>query len=301
MTKRKYDKNNRIINNEKFISLFLENPDLLNFCIREICNQKKVEVNCNDLLLSHNSIPIGSLGEKFKQTDLIARNSNNIVNIEANNIIGKTTRMKNTSYIMKMYSESAKRGELYNTNKNFIQINFDNGNEENFGCLTKASILTIDGTAVLNNFNLLFLDVAKCYKKFYNLIREGKESEIDNHIRIGAFFYSNDPEELDIILGNMLDVELKKRVIGKVRDMYTMNEDYTLTNEERKQWGDFLYNGWKHEFTEKGRKEGRIAGIKENALKMIKGMLKKEMSYQDISDISGDTVEEIKEIEKSMK
>ena len=293
MTKRKYDKNNRIINNEKFISLFLENPDLLNFCIRELCNQKKVEVNCNDLLLSHNSIPIGSLGEKFKQTDLIARNSNNIVNIEANNIIGKTTRMKNTSYIMKMYSESAKRGELYNTNKNFIQINFDNGNEENFGCLTKASILTIDGTAVLNNFNLLFLDVAKCYKKFYNLIREGKESEIDNHIRIGAFFYSNDPDELDIILGNMLDVELKKRVIGKVRDMYTMNEDYTLTNEERKQWGDFLYNGWKHEFIEKG--------IKENALKMIKGMLKKEMSYQDISDISGDTVEEIKEIEKSMK
>ena len=293
MTKRKYDKNNRIINNEKFISLFLENPDLLNFCIREICNQKKVEVNCNNLLLSHNSIPIGSLGEKFKQTDLIARNSNNIVNIEANNIIGKTTRMKNTSYIMKMYSESAKRGELYNTNKNFIQINFDNGNEENFGCLTKASILTIDGTAVLNNFNLLFLDVAKCYKKFYNLIREGKESEIDNHIRIGAFFYSNDPDELDIILGNMLDVELKERVIGKVRDMYTMNEDYTLTNEERKQWGDFLYNGWKHEFIEKG--------IKENALKMIKGMLKKEMSYQDISDISGDTVEEIKEIEKSMK
>ena len=205
--------------------------------------------------------------------------------------------MKNTSYIMKMYSESAKRGELYNTNKNFIQINFDNGNEENFGCLTKASILTIDGTAVLNNFNLLFLDVAKCYKKFYNLVREGKESEIDNHIRIGAFFYSNDPDELDIILGNMLDVELKERVIGKVRDMYTMNEDYTLTNEERKQWGDFLYNGWKHEFTEKGR----IAGIKENALKMIKGMLKKEMSYQDISDISGDTVEEIKEIEKSMK
>jgi hypothetical protein len=297
MTKRKYDKNNRIINNEKFISLFLENPDLLNFCIREICNQKKVEVNCNDLLLSHNSIPIGSLGEKFKQTDLIARNSNNIVNIEANNIIGKTTRMKNTSYIMKMYSESAKRGELYNTNKNFIQINFDNGNEENFGCLTKASILTIDGTAVLNNFNLLFLDVAKCYKKFYNLVREGKESEIDNHIRIGAFFYSNDPDELDIILGNMLDVELKKRVIGKVRDMYIMNEDYTLTNEEVKQWGDFLYNGWKHEFTEKGK----IAGIKETALKMIKGMLKKEMSYQDISDISGDTVEEIKEIEKSMK
>ena len=54
-------------------------------------------------------------------------------------------------------------------------------------------------------------------------------------ILIGAFFYSNNPDELDIILDNMLDVELKERVIGKVRDMYTMNEDYTLTNEKIKQ------------------------------------------------------------------
>ena len=57
--------------------------------------------------------------------------------------------------------------------------------------------------------------------------------KIDNHIRIGAFFYSNDSDGLDIILGNMLDVELKRRVIRNVRDMYTMNENYTLTNEER--------------------------------------------------------------------
>ncbi len=54
-------------------------------------------------------------------------------------------------------------------------------------------------------------------------------------ILIGAFFYSNNQDELDIILGNMLDVEIKERVIGKVRDMYTMNEDYTLTNEKIKQ------------------------------------------------------------------
>ena len=91
----------------------------------------------------------------------------------------------------------------------------------------------------------------------------------------------------------MLDVELKKRVIGKVKDMYTMNEDYTLTNEEKKQWGDFLYNGWKHEFIEKG--------IKETALKMIKRMLKNDASYDFIAKVSDKSVEEIKEIEKSMK
>jgi predicted transposase/invertase (TIGR01784 family) len=103
----------------------------------------------------------------------------------------------------------------------------------------------------------------------------------------------------------MLNVELKKRVIGKVRDMYTMNEDYTLTREEAKKWGDFLYNGWKYEFTEDGkrigRKEGRIAGLKEKAIEMIKSMLKNDIDVKTVAKVSNKTIEEIKEIEKSMK
>ena len=75
--------------------------------------------------------------------------------------------------------------------------------------------------------------------------------------------------------------------------MYTMNEDYTLTNEEVKQWGDFLYNGWKHEFTE----EGRISGI----IEMIKGMFKNDIDVEKVAKVSDKSVEEIKEIEKSMK
>ena len=58
-----------------------------------------------------------------------------------------------------------------------------------------------------------------------------------------------------------------------------MNPDYSLTEETKKKYADFLYYGWKREFTEegmqKGLKRGRKQGIKENALKMIKGMLKK--------------------------
>ena len=107
----------------------------------------------------------------------------------------------------------------------------------------------------------------------------------------------------------MLDIELKKRVIDKAKEMYTMNDDYTLTKESADQYGEFLYYGWKHEFIEdgkrigrkEGRKEGIIQGIQQNVRKMIKSMLNKKMSYQDISDISGEPVSKIKEIEKSMK
>ena len=304
-----YYKKAKMIRNENFISLFLDNPDFLDFCIKTICKAVDLEVDYNYLNLKPNSISIGNGKEKFKQTDLIAKGNKYVFNIEANMYPNETTIKKNTSYLMEMYSKSTKRGMKYNSKKIFIQINFDNGNSNELGDLSKASIINRNDYLVVKNFHLIYLDIAKCYQKFYNLVNEGKVSEIDDYIRIGAFFYNDDVNELDTILGNMLDIELKKRVIGKVREMYTMNDDYTLTKEASDQYGRFLYYGWKEEFTEEGkkigrklgRKEGRIAGIKENAMKMIKGMLKKDISYQDISDISGETVEEIKEIEKSMK
>ena len=304
-----YNKKAKMIRNENFISLFLDNSDFLDFCIKEICNRKNIKVNCDNLNITYNELSIGKLNEKFKQADIKTSNKNNVINIEANNIVNKTTRMKNTSYLLKMYSEDTEKGKNYNTNKKFIQINFDNGNNKKFGLLSKASLLTMERHPVIDNLYFLYLDIAKCYKKFYNLVNEGKENKIANYIRIGALFYSNNPDEVDIILGNMLDINMKKRVINKIKEMYRMNPDYSLTEETKKNYADFLYYGWKREFTEegikKGRKEGKkegiIQGIQQNVRKMIKSMLNKKMSYQDISDISGESINKIKEIEKSMK
>ena len=304
-----YNKKAKMIRNENFISLFLDNSDFLDFCIKEICNRKNIKVNCDNLNITYNELSIGKLNEKFKQADIITSNEDNVINIEANNVVNKTTRMKNTSYLLKMYSEDTEKGKNYNTNKKFIQINFDNGNNKKFGLLSKASLLTMERHPVIDNLYFLYLDIAKCYKKFYNLVNEGKENKIANYIRIGALFYSNNPDEVDIILGNMLDINMKKRVINKIKEMYRMNPDYSLTEETKKNYADFLYYGWKREFTEegikKGRKEGKkegiIQGIQQNVRKMIKSMLNKKMSYQDISDISGESINKIKEIEKSMK
>ena len=82
----------------------------------------------------------------------------------------ETTIKKNTSYLMEMYSKSTKRGMKYNSKKIFIQFNFDNGNNNKFGDLSKASIINRNDYLVVKNFHLIYLDIAKCYQKFY----EGK-------------------------------------------------------------------------------------------------------------------------------
>jgi predicted transposase YdaD len=49
-----------------------------------------------------------------------------------------------------------------------------------------------------------------------------------------------------------------------------------------------------------GKAEGRAEGITQKTMEVIKAMLKKSMSLQDISDITGKTEEEILEIKESM-
>ena len=88
-----------------------------------------------------------------------------------------------------------------------------------------------------------------------------------------------------------------------------MNPDYSLTEETKKNYADFLYYGWKREFTEEGikkgrkeeKKEGIIQGIQQKATEMIKSMLKNDIDVEKIAKVSNKSIEEIKEIEKSMK
>ena len=46
---------------------------------------------------------------------------------------------------------------------------------------------------------------------------------------------------------------------------------------------------------------GRNEGIKQTTIDMIKVMFHKKMSYSDIADISGKSIDEIKKIEQTIK
>ena len=49
-----------------------------------------------------------------------------------------------------------------------------------------------------------------------------------------------------------------------------------------------------------GKKEGKIEGAEEKSLEVIINMLKKKLDYDTISEVTGKTIEEIKEIESNI-
>jgi hypothetical protein len=291
----------RCIYDPHFKSIFIENPNALASLISSITG---IDYNLmkNNLTIKTNEIPINGLDEKFKRTDFLITFDNYIINVEANGFKYDELKSKNTSYAMEVFAENTKSGKDYNTNLVLIQINLNAFSVTN-KILAKYYISDPEtGEIYLQNFIFYALDIAKSYKLFYNT----NEKDITNYIRWGAFLYSENLSELDNILGNMLAREEKEKLIRKV-DEINMRRDGTLTKKEAEEWGKFIEESLKREGYNEGIEQGIEQGIEkgieqgknEMVINTVKSMLSKKMSYEDISDIVGKSIDEIKEIENS--
>ena len=75
---------------------------------------------------------------------------------------------------------------------------------------------------------------------------------------------------------------------------------------KRMSLNDFNLHAWKQQemkdlVIREGNRISKEEGIEETLIKTIKSMLKEKISYELISKITGKSINEIKEIEKSMK
>ena len=106
-----------------------------------------------------------------------------------------------------------------------------------------------------------------------------------------ASLYSNSYKEIYEILSNILDEDRLNKIM---EDVINMLDDV------------FILHEWEKEKMDKMVQENleNLAlerGIESNRIEMIKSLLNQKVDYNIISNASGKTIEEIKEIEKSMK
>lgn len=115
-------------------------------------------------------------------------------------------------------------------------------------------------------------------------------------IRWGAIIGSNNLEQIDYILGDdMLSMEDKKKFMKTVKEIHYKEdilEDWMIEQHER----------WKYEDEmETARQDGIEEGIDANNREVIINMLKENIAYEIISKVTGKKIDEIKEIEESIK
>ena len=110
---------------------------------------------------------------------------------------------------------------------------------------------------------------------------------------------SNDIEEISKLLGeDMLSMEEKDKFLNTVREL---NEDEKVVKDWMWEENDKLryYNDLKAS-EEQGIEKGIEQGIEDKSKEVVINMLNKNMDYETISEISGKTIEEIKEIENDI-
>ena len=94
-------------------------------------------------------------------------------------------------------------------------------------------------------------------------------------------------EEKEKFLNDIKEKSKDKDVLEGIKFEDNMEYRFKLVEEDAYERG-----------LEQGLEKGLEQGLVKNTVDIIKSMLSKKISYQDISDISGKSIEEIKEIEK---
>ena len=128
------------------------------------------------------------------------------------------------------------------------------------------------------------------YNKWYN-----KDVLMTYEEYFMAALYSESYIQIYNILSNILS---KSRLNKFMEGVISMIEDGFILHEWEKEKMDKMVQD---NLIELAEKRGQEEGIETKELEMIKNLLNQNIDYNVISNASGKTVEEIKEIEKNMK
>jgi len=134
---------------------------------------------------------------------------------------------------------------------------------------------------------------------------------LPNAVRWGAILIETEIDNIAKILGDdMLDMEEKNRLIKTIEEVndneQVLKEWMVLEKAKMVYDSDIAYA--KKEGIEEGHElglaEGHALGLTEGAetkeVEVIKNMLKKAIDYSTISEVTGKTIAEIKEIESNL-
>lgn len=275
-----------------FKSVFIDNPNVLAKMISDITNTPYKDLKDN-ISYDTNELPIRTKKEKAKRTDFLVKiGANQVSNVELNVRNDKSQVMKNLSYIFYIYSSFTKKSKKYNKELQVSQINIDYQTLSMDKPVSKFLFREEDTGALLTESIIIyFLNIEKCVDIYYNK----SEEKITNAVKWGAFLNSDNFDEMSEILGELVSEEERDKVMDRIENIKL--SDLTWSDQEAKEWEEWLENSRIAEAKEEGLSEG----IEQEKINIIKSMLENNANYELISRVTKKEIEEIKEIEDSMK
>lgn len=278
------------------------NEDLLKVLLESILNIKIVKITYLNLEKNNGNIHI-----RRKHFDFHVKTDTENIHIEVNNGMRDYVRPRNMAYICNTYSNAVLSGEEYDEDTKFIQINFTYGLGKKEKGLRIYNIQDEDNVRYVNNFCIYEFNMDYYMNLWYSKDERGIE---DNKYLI---MMDLKPKELELL-------SKKDRVISKYMgeiERININSElyeYMSAEEDNRKIENSLKTQFRKEGLAEGRAEGRVEGRAEGrveglaegraegkqeaTLEHAKKMLEKNIDINDISDITGLSIDEINSINK---
>ena len=278
-------------NDRAFKEVFLNpnNSDLLKALLEFILKIKidKLEIKKTELLS-------GNVNVKDKRVDAIVHTGNKKIEIEINSQNKDYLHTRSTAYICNIYQSNANVGDTCNEDTDIIQVNLTWGLGRNNDEMKIYKIMNEKGELYVKNFIIY-------------------EINMDYYDKI---WYSKNEEEIKknqyMIMLDLDKKELKNMPKDKIVDKYITNvtivnddpefQKYMSEEEDKRKIQNSLLSEAKEEGISQGYTSGMNDGISKGknkkSIEIAKNMLKKNMSIEDISDITGLSIEEINKLTK---
>lgn len=215
-----------------------------------------------------------NINNQYSMVDALYENNTSIINIEVNYRNTISGRNRNVKYVCNLLLNQMKINDKKIKLKPVYQININNYDIFKAGKFIYKSYLMEESIYQKRDNSICIVDInmAILSKMNYTDIMKGKRDSLE--FLLYALVVKNNKELDELYKGD--------GIMEKVR-----NKILDLTEEE---WKDFYYN------PEDELEEIRIESKKEEKIEIAKNMLNKNMTINDISEITGLTLEEIKEL-----
>ena len=278
-------------NDRAFKEVFLNpnNSDLLKALLEFILKIKidKLEIKKTELLS-------GNINIKDKRVDAIVHTGNKKIEIEINSQNKDYLHTRSTAYICNIYQSNASVGDTYNEDTDIIQVNLTWGLGRNNDEMKIYKIMNEKGELYVKNLIIYEINMDYYDKIWYSK----NEDEIKKNLYM--IMLDLDKKELE----NMPKDDIVDKYITNVT---IVNDDpefqkYMSEEEDKRKIQNSLLSEAKEEGISQGYTSGINDGISKGenkkSIEIAKNMLKKNMSIEDISDITGLSIAEINKLTK---
>ena len=268
-------------NDRAFKEIFLNpnNSDLLKALLEFIL---KIEID--KLEIKKTELLSGNVNIRDKRVDALVYTGNKKIEIEINSENKKYLNPRNTAYICNTYQSHTLVGKEYNQQTDIVQVNLTWGLGAKEDVMTKYMIMSKDGKLFVKNFIIYEINMDYYNELWYSKNEDGIK------------------KNLYLIMLDLDKKELKSMPKDDIVDKYITNvtivndnpefQKYMSEEEDKKK----IQNSLLSEARENGINDGISKGVSKEKVNIAKNMLNKNMPIEDISDITGLSIEEIKNL-----